>query len=413
VVGAGIVGVTTAYELAADGHRVTVFERRGSVAAEASFANAGLIGPGHAGGWCDVAADRSGWLFRGRAASRQSGQADLRHARQELAAASLEHLDRLTRELHLEGERGAGCLRVFRTARERAAAEAGLGELTAGGIRADALDAAQCRAIEPGLDADAELHSGINFPDDAVANCRQFALALRQEAERLGARFRFHAEVTAIVAGRVPQLSYRRLPSSHASSAVARAAPQAFADTEPMHAQPSTHDFDAVVVCAAIGAPALLRPLGVRLPMQAVHGWSITAPVRVNEAFPDLGPRSALLDERHRVAVVRLGARVRVAGGGVTGAPDGRRRERAIAQLYQVLHDWFPGATHLRQMQPWHGTRAVFADGILRIGPSGAAGVWLNLGHDNSGWALACGSARRIADAIAGRAAAGSGVRGG
>jgi hypothetical protein len=83
------------------------------------------------------------------------------------------------------------------------------------------------------------------------------------------------------------------------------------------------------------------------------------------------------------------------------------RHERiGIATLYKVLHDWFPGAAQLRDVQVWKGARPMLPDGPPVLGASGAPGVWLNLGHGSSGWALSCGSARVLADLLGGRGAA-------
>jgi D-amino-acid dehydrogenase len=152
-----------------------------------------------------------------------------------------------------------------------------------------------------------------------------------------------------------------------------------------------------------------LRPLGLRLPIQAVHGYAVTFAVRQFEAHADVGPRAGLMDERYKVAISRLGDRMRVAG----TAELGRRRNEidkdAVATLYKVVEDWFPSATRRVDAQVWKGARPMLPDGPPAIGHLGAVGaprVWVNSGHGSSGWALACGSARLLADALAGRAPA-------
>ena len=110
------------------------------------------------------------------------------------------------------------------------------------------------------------------------------------------------------------------------------------------------------------------------------------------------------MDERYKVAISRLGARVRVAGGAELGGRPERHNKAALATLYKVLNDWFPGAAHMSQAQVWKGARPMLPDGPPVLGASGLPGVWLNLGHGSSGWALACGSARVVADSIDARA---------
>jgi len=160
--------------------------------------------------------------------------------------------------------------------------------------------------------------------------------------------------------------------------------------------------FDAAVVCAGVDAGALLAPMGLRLPLLPVWGYSLTAPLRELEHAPDLGPRSALMDERFKVAISRLGRRVRVAGSAELGGQAGRFHPGAMATLHKVLDDWFPGAAQLAQAQRWKGARPMLPDGPPVIGPSGRDGIWLNLGHGSSGWALSAGSARALADQLKG-----------
>jgi D-amino-acid dehydrogenase len=168
-------------------------------------------------------------------------------------------------------------------------------------------------------------------------------------------------------------------------------------------AQAARLRFDAVVVCAAMGAPALLRPLGIALPIEPVHGYSVTLPVRVFEAHPDVGPRATLMDERYKVAISRLGDRVRVAGSAEMCGRGDVLRDAPLATLYRVLADWFPSAARHGQAQTWKGARPMLPDGPPAIGATRVPHVWLNTGHGSSGWALACGSARLVTDLIGGR----------
>jgi D-amino-acid dehydrogenase len=147
---------------------------------------------------------------------------------------------------------------------------------------------------------------------------------------------------------------------------------------------------------------ALLRPLGLKIPMVPVYGYSISAPIRE----PLNAPRSALMDERYKIAITRLGNRVRVAGSAEIGGSLEKKNPSAIQTLYKVLHDWFPGAASLSNtgagVQEWKGARPMLPDGPPLLGATGIPGVWMNLGHGSSGWALSCGCARVVADLIAG-----------
>jgi D-amino-acid dehydrogenase len=187
--------------------------------------------------------------------------------------------------------------------------------------------------------------------------------------------------VLQLTPGTGPRIDWRRLDASAASG---------------------SDEFDAVVVCAGVQANRVLKGCGLALPLAPVHGYSITAPLRHFEAAP-VGPRSAVMDETYKVAVSRLGQRVRVAGSAELGGRPEAMNGAAIATLYRVLDDWFPGAAQLRDVQVWKGARPMLPDGPPVLGASGAPGVWVNLGHGSSGWALSCGSARVVADQLGGR----------
>jgi len=183
--------------------------------------------------------------------------------------------------------------------------------------------------------------------------------------------------------------------------------PLAGVDTTTTLPEPEgSESFDAIMVCAAMESRRLLAALKLKLPLAPVYGYSITAPLRELTEHGEVGPRSTLVDERYKVAISRLGKRLRVAGSAELGGTLQVHNEQALATLYKVLDDWFPGSAVQAKAQNWKGARPMLPDGPPVIGPSGLSGVWVNLGHGSSGWALACGSARVLADTMAGRSAA-------
>ncbi len=401
VIGAGIVGVTTAYELAALGHEVTVIERRNSVAAEASFGGAGVIAPARVAPWTAPgtpgkvlrhlfgrhspvhfrglgAIAQLPWLWRWWRACRPAVHAANRQAMWRLANFSRDRLLELTRALRLDYQQTPGCLVLLRGERELAAARGGLALLRELGVGHELIDAARCRQLEPALQPGTALHAAIHLPVDGVGNCRHFAHLLKDEAQKLGASFRFDTVVRAIAAGRPAQVTT--------------------SDGQRL-------GFDALVVCAGAQAGALLRGVGMRLPLTPVYGYSITAPIRHLDGQPPLVPRAAVMDERFKVAITRLGQRIRVAGTVEIGGRAGELAPAPLQTLYRVLEDWFPGAARTQAAQHWKGARPMLPDGPPVLGDSGAQGIWLNLGHGDSGWALACGSARVLAEQISGREA--------
>ena len=416
VIGAGIVGVTTSYELLDDGHQVTLFERRGSVAVEASFANAGVLAPGYVTPWAapgmlrkvlgqwgrrDAAVRLAGlpgpslaaWLWRWWRACSMPHYLANRSAMLALADLSLARTRELAAALSIEHERARGLLVLLRGEHELEQARPGLKLLSDLGVGFHLVDAAVCRRIEPALNEATAIRAGIHLPGADVGNCRQFALGLKSELQRLGVEFRFGHSVRRLTPGATVGVDSLTLENDGNTTFVG-AASMGIARSD---------RYDAVVVCAALGSGPMLRPLGLALPLQPVYGYSITLPVRHFESHPDVGPRAALMDERYKVAISRLGDRVRVAGGAELGGAPDHLAAAPIATLHRVLQDWFPSAARHSQAQTWKGARPMLPDGPPVIGAAGVPGVWLNTGHGSSGWALACGSARLVADAIAGR----------
>lgn len=401
VIGAGIIGVTSAYELTAAGHDVTVFEQGGSVAAEASFAHAGLDGVGFAVAWSPLAVagslveltvrgrlpaalplganpDNTAWTMKWLRANRRAAQRELHERQHRLAAYSHACATQLTQSLHLDYERSSGVTVVARTAGDSQrllAAVAVLGQL---GVRHRQLTADECRLLEPGLNTQAALNSAIHLPDEGAANSREFAHLIKQQAQRQGACFAFNAQVLAIQPGARPELTVTRCSQHHQES------------------------FDAVVVCTGLASNRLLAPRGLKLPLIGMAGVSVTAPLRLDEIHPHLGPTSVLLDPRRGVSIVRAGNRLRVSGGARVGAMSPAHGTAALKRLYRSLDEWFPGAARTTQAQQWQGSSPTLPDGLPVLGRSGLDGVWLNLGHGSVGWTMSCGSARVLSALIAG-----------
>lgn len=397
IVGAGIIGVTTAWELVADGHEVTVFERRGAAAEEASFANAGVVAPGYVTPWAapgmrgkvlrsllsthgaiklrwPISTRDVGWMSRWQKACKLETYLANRSRMQRLAFYSRTRLHEITEARELSYERSDGYLVLLRSKREQKLVQPGLDVLREAGTNFREVDANEARRIEPALSTDTDLAGAIHLPDDEVANCRQFALLLKWEAEALGAQFHFNCDIAPLS---------RSAPTSLSLAAGSPALP-----------------FDAVVVCAGLASARLLRPLGLRIPLTPVYGHSISANIRE----PLNAPQSAVMDERYKVAISRLGQRVRVAGSAELGGSLDTMNPAALQTLYKVLQDWFPGAATLQSgVQQWKGARPMLPDGPPVLGASGVTGIWLNLGHGSSGWALSCGSARVLADLVGGR----------
>lgn len=423
IIGAGIAGVTTAYECAADGHQVSVFERCGSVAAEGSFANSGLSAaalclPLNPAGWPGIAGlGKFRWGWQRWRAGRDKHQLERQGRLLKLALFGSTRLLHLRRSLQLDYERADGVLLLLRSERELQSAQAGLDLLTAQGLSAQTLTAEQCLSVEPGLNPDTRLHGGVHLSQGEVGNCRQFSHLMRIAAQRLGVQFRFHTTVRSLTPGTPASLVHEYTPPpdnlgepSRMSEAAEANESGASGDTRPAAMGSIEERFDAIIICAGAGAAALLRTLKLKAALTTVHGYSITAPLRQLEAHPDLGPKAGVLDQQTQVSISRIGQRVRIAGGIAPGAASERFKDSTLALLHQAASDWFPGAMVSSQVQRWQGSQALAADGLPLLGASGRDGIWLNLAQGSAsslGWPLACGAARALADQVAGRKAEG------
>ncbi|MGE4329965.1 FAD-dependent oxidoreductase [Diaphorobacter sp.] len=400
IVGAGIVGAATAYELAADGHQVTVFEQRAAAAEEASFGSAGMLAPSLLVPWAapgiggplrrqirgtnatprltsGAGMTGLGWLWRwSRAGRGPDAQARL-GALQRLGSYSLERTRALAQRFEADLETSRGTLVLLRRPQDLQRVQPALQVLRDAGVALSEVDAATARLIEPGLAADVPLAGALHAPDGEAGNCRLFVHTLRQAAQNQGARFLFSTRVHSL--------------SARSASLLIEG------EDAPRH-------FDAVVLCAGLASAALLRPVGLRLPMAGVHGYTVSAPVREDTH----APQGTVIDPVHRITITRQGQRVRASGGAEIGRGASSHHAHhapTLQTLYLALSGWFPGGalTSSPQVQVWRGARPTLPDGAPAIGASGISGLWLNAGHGACGWAQACGSARALADLIAQR----------
>ncbi|MEQ1534434.1 MAG: D-amino acid dehydrogenase [Burkholderiaceae bacterium] len=404
IVGAGVIGVTTAYELACDGHEVTVFERNSSIAVESSFANAGIVAPGYVAPWAapgmpfkvfkhllsrhapvkikfPLSNNDLAWMWRWWRACKLDTYLANRSRMQALASYSRDRLHAITADLSLEFERNDGLMVLLRSAKDAKLMQPNLQVLRESGVSFKELTAEEARIVEPAINPDNDFFGAVHLPNDEVGNCREFTLLLKAESHKLGVKYEMNTTVASLLSAKGAILNIANQDSQRA--------------------------FDAVVMCAGTASSELLKPIlkpiKRKLPLVPVYGYSISAAIRE----PLNAPRSAVIDERYKVAITRMGNRVRVAGSAEIGGSLDNKQVSAISTLYKVLQDWFPGAAHISNMgasvTEWKGARPMLPDGPPVLGASGVPNIWLNLGHGSSGWALSCGSARVLADLIANR----------
>ena len=395
ILGAGVIGVSSAWYLAKAGHDVTVLERESGPALETSFANAGEISPGYASPWAapGVPVKALKWLFMKHApliirpsaipAARSWLTAMLRECTSSryavnkgrmvrLAEYSRDQLGVLRAETGIAYDhRELGTLQVFRDLKQMEGIDKDLAVLKADGVPFELLDPAGCVAAEPGLARD-KIVGGLRLPHDETGDCFIFTNALQKLCEARGVTFRFGVKI-----GELKQAGGR-------VSAVTTDQGEVSGD----------------VFVTALGSytPALLKPLGLHAPIYPVKGYSLTMPI-VDEAR---APVSTVLDETYKIAITRLGSRIRVGGmaeiaGFSHDLPPARQ-----ATLTQSAEDLFGGAGDQTQAKFWTGLRPMTPDGTPIVGPTRLPNLWINSGHGTLGWTMACGSGRVLADLVSG-----------
>ena len=413
VLGAGVIGVTTAWHLREAGCDVTVIEREADVAQATSLGNAGVIAPGYVTPWAApgmpgkilkyLFKPASPLIFRPTldAAQWRWIARWLRECEFERFRVNKQRMQRIAYYsracLHAFRERypfdyGAsrGYLQLLRGAFDVDMVQPALKVLRDAGIAFRELDAAGCTAIEPGLRwARQAPVGGIYLPDDEAGDCARFTRELRALCEANGVAFRFNTELRALdVAGgkargvRVAAMSGNREGNGSGGA---------------RHG--TTLAADAIVVALGVDSAGLLRPYGIDVPLYPVKGYSATLAVVDDEK----APCAALMDESLKTAITRFGPTLRVAGTAELGNRHAALRQQALDTLMKVLDDWFPHAADRASARFWVGRRPMTPDGPPLLGASGIDGLWLNVGHGSTGWAMSMGSGKVVADLVTGR----------
>jgi D-amino-acid dehydrogenase len=398
VMGGGIVGVTTAYQLLQDGHEVVLLERREGVALETSWGNAGMIAPGHSFAWSSPQAPmillKS--LFAKNQALRFRPWADprlwtwsllfLRQCTEERARVNTLRKHRLCmysqRVLHdtvaaadLAYDRiGRGILYFHRSQESLEKGVAHMQILADDGQEIRVLDRAQVVELEPSLAAAKErIAGGIYCPTDETGDCNKFAAALAAVCERRGAEFRCGTAVLGFEA------DGDRIASVRTSQGDVSA--------------------DTYVMCLGNESPILARRLGIKLPIYPIKGYSLTIPVG-NHGHP---PTIGAVDENNLVAISRFADRMRVTATAEFAGYDTRHTARDFDFMLGVAKQLYPDGADYDRAQQWAGLRPMTPEGTPIIGPSRYRNLYFNTGQGHMGWTMSHGSARITADLIAGK----------
>lgn len=405
VLGGGVIGVSTAWALLRQGAEVTLVDRQNGVAMETSFANAGQVSPGYSTPWAapGIPLKALKWLFQAHAplAIRADGSlfqwrwmaAMLANCSSSRYAVNKERMMRLSEysrdclrvwraETGIDYDaRSQGTLQLFRSQAQLDTAARDVAVLQECGVPFELLDAAGVIAAEPALAfANAPISGGLRLPNDETGDCHLFTRQLAERARGQGMRLRNRCTVQALQADG-QRITGVRLASMGAAGA----------QTELLKA-------DAVVLAAGSYSRDLLLPLGLDIPVYPVKGYSLTMPVMDSM----LAPQSTVLDETYKIALTRLGDRLRVGGMAELAGFDLSLNPKRRATLEKVTRELFPGGD-LAQAQFWTGLRPMTPDGTPLVGATPLRGLYLNTGHGTLGWTMACGSAQLLADQISGR----------
>jgi D-amino-acid dehydrogenase len=398
VLGAGIVGIATAYELNRDGYEVTVIDREAEPASFTSFSNAGLFAPGHAYAWSSPAAPsillrslwkgdqalrfkfstdpsfwRWMWRFRKECTAERAALNTTRKVRLCLYSQGVFH-ETLARSKVTYDGRAGGLLYLYRTPAALAAASAKSKLLSDNGCRIDLLDRDGVAKADPALAPVKDRFAGALYaPGDESGDCRLFARNMGDWLKGQGVTFKFNTTVTGF-----------ETEASKVSAVIT---------------DKGREMADVIVLCLGVYSPHLARQLGQDLPIYPVKGYAITAPLAGRNNPPTIGG----VDEETLVAYAPYGDRIRVTA---TAEFSGYGRDygpKDFRTMLDTMRLLFPDGADWNQVSYWAGLRPMTPEGTPILGRSRHANLWFNTGQGHMGWTMSHGAARITADLIAGK----------
>ena len=401
VLGSGVIGVTSAYELAKAGHEVTVVDRQPAAGLETSYANAGEVSPGYSAPWAGpgVPLKAIKWLLMHHRPLVIRPQFDLNFVRWglamlrncttaryelnkgrmvRLAEYSRDCLKELRAETGLQyDQRTQGTLQLFRTQEQLDGTGADIAILQRYGVRFERLDRAGCIRYEPALaKVQEKFVGGLLLPGDETGDCFKFTQNLTALAAQRGVVFRHGTTIQKL------QSDGTNITGVVTDSGTLKA--------------------DAYLMAMGSFSPKLLTPLGIHIPVYPVKGYSITVPITQASGAPE----STVMDETHKVAITRLGDRIRVGGTAELAGFDLRLHDARRRTLEHVVTDLFPEGGDVRRAEFWCGLRPMTPDGTPVLGGTRLRNLHLATGHGTLGWTMAAGTGRVMADLISGKAPA-------
>jgi D-amino-acid dehydrogenase len=401
VMGAGIAGITAAYELHRDGHEVTVIDREEQPASFTSYANAGLFAPGHSYAWSSPAApkillkslwrndqalrlrpslDRHflRWMarFLGECTAEKAALNTSRKARLSNYSLEVFHETLKATDIKYDGRTG-GILYLYRSEKALAAAASKSKILVDHGCQIETLDREKMASKDPSLLPVKEQFAGALFVKrDESGDCRLFTRNMGEWLERRGVKLKMRTNITSLET------------KGDKISAVLTSDGRETAD--------------AFVVCLGVYSPHITRLIGQDLPIYPVKGYSVTFPVSGRNNPPQIGG----VDEENLIAYCPLGDRLRVTA---TAEFSGYNRSHSPADFRFMLKritELFPHGADYSQPDYWAGLRPMTPEGTPILGRGRHDNLWYNTGLGHMGWTMSHATARITADLVAGRGAA-------
>lgn len=402
VLGGGVIGVASAYFLAKAGHEVELVDRQSGPALETSFANAGEVSPGYSAPWAGPGVpvkaikwmlmqhsplviwpllDPDMWRWGAQMLANCTERAyALNKSRMvPLAEYSRDVLKALRAETGITyDDRAQGTLQLFRTQKQLDGIGGDVAVLKQYGVPFEVLDRQGFCKVEPALKLTQDKFVGaLRLPGDETGDCFKFTNKLAEMAGALGVQFRWNTRIESL------QVGGGAITGVHTAEAGLLKA-------------------DKVLLALGSYSPQLLQPVGIRIPVYPVKGYSITVPI----TDAQYAPESTIMDETHKVAVTRLGERIRVGGTAELAGYSLNLREPRRDTLNHVVTDLFPRGGDVSKATFWCGLRPMTPDGTPIVGATRLPNLFLATGHGTLGWTMAAGTGRVIADVISGKAPA-------
>ncbi len=398
VMGAGVIGTTTAYYLAQAGHEVTVIDRQPNVALETSFANAGQISPGYASPWAapGVPLKAFKWMFQHHAPLAIKLTGDMyqyqwmirmlaecninryqinKERMVRISEYSRDCLDQLRIDTQIHFDERLGTLQLFRKQSQLDIAGKDTQVLKEEGVPFELLDKAGVVRAEPALaHATVDFVGGLRLPNDQTGDCQKFTTELAELTMKQGVQYLFNTHIESI----------QHNPDTIESITLK--------DGQILKA-------DAYVMALGSYSHEMLKQLNIDAPVYPLKGYSITTQILDSER----SPVSTILDESYKIALTRFDDRIRVGGMAEINGFDRSLNTHREDTLIMVLEQLFPGASDLSNAHFWTGLRPATPDGTPIVGKTTYKNLYTNTGHGTLGWTMSCGSAKLLTDIISNR----------